>query len=887
MKAWFSRSVSVGVALACAACGGDSDPQGGGSGGAGGAASCGATSTQEEALDCLGVERTNTPRIDLTGEALPTTYAPLGATRDYGVSREAFMIGMQLAPPVPAGTPEVLPNRAALLELANDDTGAAGPGVLDVTPPGAIWEDDTHTDPAWNGGSGSQGARAAVAADLDGDGVDERVVVYFDYQDPANAGVLFAETIGGGSVVVGSADGAEDVTAVRGDFDGDGSDEIAVGVSTANEARVFVLRPDADGKLAAVAGSEQTFAGTLASGKLSLELASGNIDRDAGDELVLVLNELDLPALSGASRYWVLDDEKASFEARASGAAVQVSDGGTFAAQVADVTIGDVDADGKGEIVFAGLEKLNEQSCIPTRHLYLALDDAGDAPAPLGVLGQRADEIQYVPSSGCSEVTSKLLTRHVFVNALDIDADGVAEIQANLRVFEDFRGTPFEEAYAIDPVVLAGPNGFGGGILSTSSAAMEVADIDGNGRDEIVVFAQHRSEVVVWGLDGPSLESAQFRELTRIGTATYNFQSRVNPIIVPTNADKDGVTLKYSEAEYKLVFTEPVVIAALAAAPCMEGIGQNTQACVTAYGQTQGSTAGGEATVTVTASTFVSFEAKAPLTEIGVEGKETLTASASFSAGKTYTLEETVEYTTGPLEDTVVFTTLPLDQYEYTVVMHPDPSKIGQKIVVSLPRTPITLQVERGFYNKSVAPGSTLVGDDVFLHRVGDIDSYPTEADADALIQTGGLGHIGPAGELVDAAGKALGPLAEKLLGRGLKTSKAISVGQGTGQTSTEIVFTDATDYKAGAEIGYETELAVTGGGFGVSGAVGGSIGGSVGAALSWGSSTSTVYRGTIGSIGEASFAENVYSAGLFTYIYNYGNPDAPQFEVVSYWVER
>lgn len=797
------------------------------------------------------------------------------------------MIGMQLAPAVPAGTPQALPNRAALLELSSDDTGAVGPSVLDVTPPGAIWEDDTHTAPAWNGGSGSQSARAAVAADLDGDGVDERVVVYFDYEEPANAGVLFAETIGAGPVVVGTADGAEDVAAVRGDFDGDGSDEIAVGVSAADGARVFVLRRGAEGKLSAVAGSEKTFAGTLPGGKLSLELASGNIDRDAGDELVLVLNELDLPALAGASRYWVLDDEKASFEARVSGAGIQVSDGGTFAAQVADVAIGDIDADGKGEIVFGGLEKLNEKSCIPTRHLYLALDDAGDAPAPLAVLGQRADEIQYLPSSGCSETTSKLLTRHVFVNTLDIDADGVAEIQANLRVFEDFRGGAFDEAYAIDPVVLAGSNGFGGGILSTSSSAMEIADIDGNGRDEIILFAQHRSEVVVWGLEGPTLESAQFGELTRIDTATYNFQARVNPIIVPANTDTDGVTLKYSEAEYKLVFTEPVVIAALAAAPCMEGIGQNTEACVTAYGQTQGQTGGGEATVTVTASTFVSFEAKAPLTEIGVEGRETLTASASFSAGKTYSLEETVEYTTGPLEDTVVFTTLPIDQYEYTVVMHPDPSKIGQKLVVSLPRTPITLQVERNFYNKSVAPGSTLVDEKVFLHGVGDLDSYPTEADADALIQTGGLAHIGPLGELVDAAGKELGPLAEKLLGRGLKTSKAISVGQGSGQTSTEIVFTDATDYKAGAEVGYEAELAVTGGGLGVSGAVGGSLGGSLGAALSWGSSNSTVYRGTIGSIGEASFADNVYSVGLFTYIYNYGNPNAPQFEVVSYWVDR
>ena len=184
-------------------------------------------------------------------------------------------------------------------------------------------------------------------------------------------------------------------------------------------------------------------------------------------------------------------------------------------------------------------------------------------------------------------------------------------------------------------------------------------------------------------------------------------------------------------------------------------------------------------------------------------------------------------------------------------------------------------------------PGSPLIDDSVFLHTVGNIDSYPNEASADALINTGGFAHLGPAGELVDAAGHALGPLADKLLGRGLKTSKAITVGQGSGQTSTEIRFTDATDYQAGLEIGYEAELAVTGGGAGVKGAVGGSLGGSLGAMLSWGSSTSTVYRGTIGSIGESTFPDHVYSAGLFTYVYNYGKKDQPQFEVVSYWVDK
>ncbi|MBW2507176.1 MAG: hypothetical protein JRE81_00960 [Deltaproteobacteria bacterium] len=60
-----------------------------------------------------------------------------------------------------------------------------------------------------------------------------------------------------------------------------------------------------------------------------------------------------------------------------------------------------------------------------------------------------------------------------------------------------------------------------------------------------------------------------------------------------------------------------------------------------------------------------------------------------------------------------------------------------------------------------------------------------------------------------------------------------------------------------------------------------------VDAGLSWGGSNSTVYRGTVGSINVADFPSNVYNFGLFTYLYNFGNPEAQQFEVINYWVER
>ena len=125
--------------------------------------------------------------------------------------------------------------------------------------------------------------------------------------------------------------------------------------------------------------------------------------------------------------------------------------------------------------------------------------------------------------------------------------------------------------------------------------------------------------------------------------------------------------------------------------------------CVTAFGQSESQGGGLDGTVTVSASTFVGFEGKDPFLGIGGGVESRVTATASFSAGVFYTLEETVEFETGPLEDTVVFTTIPLDRYTYEIVSHPDPERIGEKIVVNLPRSPITLQVEREFFNRSMA----------------------------------------------------------------------------------------------------------------------------------------------------------------------------------------
>jgi len=853
-----------------------------------------------ESLALLGVDTTPTPRVDENGAALPADYSPLGAEETVAQTDELFVAGLQLRFPDPAGGFTTLDNKAGFLSLTDDSTGELNLS-FDLYEPGQRWEADASSPfPSMsNASSGSQAARAAAAGDIDGDGRDEIAIVYIAHSAAAGTEKLFLVVADADSDAptapqsLGEFPGAADVGLAAGDFDGDGDADLALGISLGGTAEMRVL-VNTDGQFAFDGSATVVFAPGLVDAELSLELAAGNIDRDNGYELVAVLNEYVPNDNVGQARYWVFDDAGAAYAALAAGDPVTGQDGQTYAAQSASVALGDVDADARDEIIFAGLTEFQNDPCTSYGHVFVALQDAGDKANPLGRIGARFIRDTYVePGTGCSPGSHALRVRKMFVNAFDADGDGIDEIQAGRWIFDDW--TANSEAPAFNPMLrsdgtpvvlpydefLKYPDTTGG-VISDATCSVVTGDVTGDGREDVISYVQWRDEISVWGLIGPDAALADWTRAMTIPTSFANGQTRVFPIVLPCNVDADGVALKYSAGEYRLVFTEPILIAALAAAPCHTDVAQNIDACRTTYGGAEGQQGAIDGTVSVRTSAFIGSEVN--VFGIGARVQSTVTRTAMFSAARAYALEQTIEYTTGPREDTVIVTTLPIDQYTYTVLSHPDPDIVGRQIVVNMPRTPVTLQVERAFYNASTPADAFKVGRNVFLHTPGDVASYPTEGDADALIDTGGLGHLGPLGELVDAAGAALGPIADHLLGRGLKSDRAVGVGATNGGASSiEVRFTESTDYRAGFEIDYELSAETTAPGV----VVGGSVGGSLNAGLSWGTSNASIYRGTVGDIAPSDFAGNGYSYGLFTYIYNYGDPSRPQFEVVNYWVER
>jgi hypothetical protein len=210
-----------------------------------------------------------------------------------------------------------------------------------------------------------------------------------------------------------------------------------------------------------------------------------------------------------------------------------------------------------------------------------------------------------------------------------------------------------------------------------------------------------------------------------------------------------------------------------------------------------------------------------------------------------------VIFTSGQDEDTVVFTTIPVDQYTYTVLSHPDPNMVGQEVVVSLPREPVTIQAERSFYNAAVQNPADRIGDERVPAPSGDIDTYPSPAqERAALQQNGGL------------------------------QSALQGVGQGgAGAANTvQIVVGNTIGVGGALAFGFERSMSATVGG--VLGEV--SVGVEAEAAFRFTSGDETSYTGTVAQ----PIAGNAdYQWGMFTYVFDDPVGDR-QFQVINYWVQ-
>lgn len=805
-------------------------------GGGGGSGSGDSGDGIRASLEGLGIDVSESPRLDENGDPLPSDYNPLGLTFQVDPLMELYVGGVQLA-----GSTAV----ATLIE----DVSQATPDVNGLIVPTTLFELQDVDAPWWTEGLSSNSfretLRACAASDLDGDGVDEIVTVFAD--DPqlriqiveaGDAGLEANE-----STLLFNTTGITNVAVACGDFDGDSVDDLAVGYCADGLALLLRLVRDEFGSFSIEPNTQRTFYPNLVDPSLELILDAGNLDNDDSLELVALLNEtagsFGAPAMT--SRYYVLDDRTQGYQELHSAFVEGFETGvGLHVAAVADLAFGDIDGDNRDEIVFGGLAYL-DTGCNGTPHVFVAVDDAAASFASLGAA--RID----VDLDGCANGPTPYDLRFVHVNTLDLDDDGVDEVQANHLVFEDWTNAEpwtLVDAYSLSSHEIVDESGQE--FFDRTNSAIATGDVDGDGREDILVYRDGNQEVRIFGLvEGET----QVRELAHL--ATTQSSALVNPVLLPVNVDKDTKVVRATGVK-RLAYIEPVVAAVLAAPPCKFGIGQNTDVCQTTFGNTTSSGTELERSASISVEGLAGMKVQSGILQNEVELVLKLSRKVTLSKGYAYSLEKSVIFTTGANEDTVVFTTVPVDLYQYQVIQHPDPTFLGQIMDAALPREPIYLQVERSFYNSHVAPGNLIVDKSILAHQIGDPESYPTRSEKDALlVQYGGLDN---------------GPQ---------------SVGQGSGQTELGLVVGEEWSEGGALELGFEFSAETTVAGF----KLGLSIGASVENSLKWTSGQSTTYSGVVGSIDAAHFQKEQYSFGLFTY--PVFDPHTQQeLEVINYWVE-
>jgi hypothetical protein len=800
----------------------------GGGGGGGGNPGTARPRDLEGSLNTLGVDTAVTARRVAAGLEVPAGYSPLGAAPTLNKTSELLLFGLGLTSPA-------LADPAIVLELT-DSNGNATADVLHAESatamPWAAEQMPSRAMPAT--------LRAVAAGDFDGNGLDETAIVY-QHGIETHVRLLGDQTQGFAStdVQIAAQSGVTNVAAVAGDLDGDGTDELVLGLTCSGQGIVQVWKRN--GQTFEQVGTTLTYLPRLAGATLFLQLATGNLDLDRSKELAIAITEA--TAQTGSARFAVLDDlstrlavlREGDFTGRDQQNMLQVG-------LCVSVAIGDVDGDNIGEVLLGGLTAY-ARNCEAAPYFLLALDDA--THGLVDIAGYSFSHLL----GGCDSPSDPEV-RTVHLAALDIDGDGRAEVLVNQFVFGGFAtAAPWTEVedWRLPDAAIWTAGDFGDFDVNTSSFV--VGDFTGDSRDDIACYRQDTGFVDVWSLPQTATRITRVRH---IAVPFHNSQHPLNSLLVPVNVDTDSTVLRYDDGQYKLVFTEPIVIAALAAPPAADGIGQNTGACYTAFGNTSTTVTERERSVTFKAGVSVGVNLDGgALTQSEFELKATMTVEATRTVGTAYELSKTIVFTSAPAEDTVVFTCVPVDRYTYTVLSHPDPQMVGHQVVVNLPRAPITLQAERGFYNRTVQPGEQQVGDSVFQHTIGLPSTYPTRAQKAALLTGGGI-EIGPQ-----------------------------SVGQGGGSTELTLQVGNSITHGGSLAVGFELSVEAT------AGSVLGGVTVGVEATDDWQitSGTSTSYTGVIGAIDEAHYAANRYAFGLFTYVHR-APGTRQQFQVLIYWVE-
>ncbi|MFB3079805.1 MAG: FG-GAP repeat domain-containing protein, partial [Lysobacterales bacterium] len=276
-------------------------------------------STQQESvaatLSNLNISTEKTNRVDEKGEDLPEDYAPLGSRKALGGNSEIYLAGL---------TPLNSSDESSLLKYS---PASGGQDASTLHLPGFSLNTDWKSSPY----------NAVASGDVDGDGFEELAQLWWNATNNAiTLNILDDESQSfeqsSPSVLITA--NPTQLQVIMADVDADGEDEIVIAIVEDGDGSIemYVLEGSKDSGFSL--GSSKSFAATQADSTLTIEMEAGQLDRDGGEELVVVVSETwgsgqnGSPA-NGQAHYYIFDDLKAGLALRATDRISAFVDGST------------------------------------------------------------------------------------------------------------------------------------------------------------------------------------------------------------------------------------------------------------------------------------------------------------------------------------------------------------------------------------------------------------------------------------------------------------------------------------------------------------------------------------------------------------------------------
>lgn len=329
------------------------------------------------------------------------------------------------------------------------------------------------------------------------------------------------------------------------------------------------------------------------------------------------------------------------------------------------------------------------------------------------------------------------------------------------------------------------------------------------------------------------------------------------------NTDMDTSVLKYTGVHY-FRYTDPKVLAVLASPPYFKDLlgrddlsGSYSQS-ETSYSSSKGNSDGVIGHASINAGVYASMEQDISVFGVklgSIEAELAFHAEFTWETQYTTELNQTIEFATTPGEDTVALYSIPMEVYEYEATMLDSETGkfVTQVMSVNVPHIAAVTVMPVEKYNMIAENFDILqpVDKTILSHTLGDPSSYPSSADnyEDSVVYDGDWSAVGYT-----------------------STDSGTSIKQEIEMTSeweNSFELSVGMDYKSGAGLG------------GV--VTGFTVGGEIGAGYVMVSTEGSTFSGTLQSMPSEAEEFGYYHVWKVFY-YKYSNGDV-EFPVVSYLV--